>query len=284
MKITGKTKIVGVIGLPISHTLSPLMHNSLFSFLDMDWVYLPFEVKPSALKSAIFGLSSLGIIGCNVTIPHKIEVMKYLTHINEKAKRIGAVNTILFKEEETIGFNTDGDGFIASLKNIGYDLKDKNVLLLGAGGAARAIAISLQDTGIKRLSIFDKQKERTKDLVSSIDNVDSISLDKVETLKDIDLLINATTCGMKEIDPLPCDVSLIHSDIFVYDIIYKKTRLLEEAEKNGAKTMNGREMLIFQGALSFEIWTGIYPPVDVMRKAIEKPEDRRQRAEDRICD
>lgn len=268
MKITGKTKVVGIIGLPVSHTLSPLMHNSLFSFLDMDWVYLPFEVRQEALQKAIFGLSALGSIGCNVTIPHKIEVMKYLTHIDEKAKRIGAVNTILFKEGEIFGFNTDGDGFTSSLKDAGFILKDKNVLLLGAGGAARAIAISLQDMGIKRLSIFDKERQKAEDLAGSIDNVDAICLDKVETLKDIDLLVNATPCGMKDNDPLPCDISLLHPEILVYDIIYKKTSLLKEAEKRGAKIMDGMEMLIHQGALSFEIWTGIYPPIDVMRKAI----------------
>lgn len=274
MKITGKTKIVGLVGGYLSHTLSPMMHNASFSFLNMDWIYVPFEVRAQNLKLAIKGLCCLGVVGVNVTIPYKIEVMKYITDISPKAKRIGAVNTLLFKEDKILGFNTDGDGFTSSLESIGYKLKGKNVLLMGAGGAGRAIAFSLQEKGVKKLAIFDLVNERKESLVRDIENIKDnrdvivIALDKIET-QQIDLLINATPQGMKENDPLPCGIDNIHPGMLVYDIIYKKTPLLIEAEKRGAKIMDGSEMLIHQGALSFEIWTGVYPPIDVMREALK---------------
>lgn len=268
MEITGKTKVVGLLGGDVSSTLSPLMHNACFSFLNMDWVYVPFNVSPKNLENAIKGLSALGVVGVNITIPHKIEVMKYLTDIDEKAKRIGSVNTVIFKEDRSIGFNTDGDGFVSSLKNIGFELNGKNVLLIGAGGAGRAIGVSLAKGGIKRLAIFDVVFEKKVSLANSINNVEVIVLSKIET-EGIDLLINATGLGMKDDDPLPCEVDMIHPKMLVYDIFYKKTPFLIEAEKRGAKIMDGSEMLIYQGALSFEIWTGIYPPIDVMREALK---------------
>jgi len=269
MQITGKTKIVCLIGYPVGHSLSPKMHNACFLHLNMDWAYLPFPVKPENLEGAIRGLGCLGVVGCNVTIPHKIEAMKYLTEIDKKALKIGAVNTLLFNKGKIQGFNTDGDGFIASLKEIGFEPQGKNVLLLGAGGAGRAIGISLASCGIKKLAIFDLNEERGNSLGHSIEkDIEAVSLKKIENLDGIDLLINATPCGMKENDPLPCDPSLIQEGQIVYDVIYKKTPLLIEAEKRGARIMNGMEMLIHQGALSFKLWTGVYPPIDVMRKAI----------------
>lgn len=267
MEITGKTKVVGLLGGDVSYSLSPLMHNACFSFLNMDWVYVPFNVSSKNLENAIKGLSALGVVGVNITIPHKIEVIKYLTKIDKKAEKMGSVNTIIFKEGEIFGLNTDGDGFVMSLKNIGFTLKDKNVLLIGAGGAGRAIGVSLAKEGIKRLAIFDVVPEKMVSLANSIDNVEVIILSKIET-EGIDLLINATPQGMKDDDPLPCETEKIHPKMLVYDIIYKKTPLLINAEKRGAKIMDGSEMLIHQGALSFKMWTGIYPPIDVMRKAL----------------
>ncbi|MEW6006923.1 MAG: shikimate dehydrogenase [bacterium] len=271
MQITGKTKVVGLMGWPVKHTFSPIMHNACFSQLNMDWVYLPFEVKPKGLKNAIFGLSALGIVGVNVTIPHKIEAMKYLTEIDERAKKIGAVNTILFKEDEKLGFNTDGEGFVKSLKDAGFEPKGKNVLLIGCGGAGRAIAVSLAYEGVKTLSLFDIQEERKNELCGLIKDNCCVQTFNGE-IESYDLIINATPLGMKENDPLPLDVSSIHSKQIVYDIIYNppKTRLLIEAEKRGARIINGVEMLIHQGALSFEIWTGVYPRVEVMRRVISQ--------------
>ncbi len=275
MKITGETRVVGLLGYPVGHTLSPIMHNQAFTHLNMDWFYLPFEVKPENLKEGVVGLSALGVRGVNLTIPYKIEAMKYLTGIDEKAKRIGACNTIVFNEDGITGYNTDGDGFVKSLKDIGFEVKDKNVYLIGCGGAGRAIGISLAASGIKKLALFDVSQEKKESLKKTIEEFTNCEV--FETLKERDLLINATPLGMKENDPMPCDVSSIHKDMLVYDIIYKKTPLLIEAEKRGAKIMNGIEMLIHQGAESFEIWTGVYPPIDVMRKAIITSQESKAR-------
>ncbi|MEW6681150.1 MAG: shikimate dehydrogenase [bacterium] len=269
MQITGKTKVVGLMGWPVKHTFSPIMHNACFSQLNMDWVYLSFNVEPERLKDAIYGLSALGIVGVNVTIPHKIEAMSHLTEIDEKAKMIGAVNTILFKENERLGFNTDGEGFIASIKD--FSLKGKNALLIGCGGAGRAIAVSLAYEGIARLCISDVSKERENGLYRLLkDNFNCFVKSFDGKIEPYDLIINASPLGMKENEPIPIERSLIQKGQIVYDIIYNppKTRLLIEAEKRGAKIINGIEMLIHQGARAFEIWTGVYPPLEVMRRAV----------------
>ncbi|MEW6482934.1 MAG: shikimate dehydrogenase [bacterium] len=278
MQITGKTKIVGVMGWPVKHTFSPIMHNACFSQLNMNWVYLPFNVEPERLKEAIYGLSALGIVGVNVTIPHKIEAMSHLTGIDEKAKMIGAVNTIKFgmrnaecgmRENGIFGYNTDGEGFIASIKD--FSLKGKNALLIGCGGAGRAIGVSLAYEGIARLCISDVSKEREDGLYRLLkDNFNCFVKSFDGKVEPYDLIINASPLGMKENDPIPIELSLIQKEQIVYDIIYNppKTRLLIEGEKRGAKIINGIEMLIHQGARAFEIWTGVYPPIDVMRRAV----------------
>ncbi|MEW6102259.1 MAG: shikimate dehydrogenase [bacterium] len=271
MQITGKTKVVGLIGYPVKHTFSPIIHNACFSHLNMDWVYLPFKVKPEGLKDAIYGLSALGVVGVNVTIPHKIEAMSHLTEIDEKAKMIGAVNTILFKEDERLGFNTDGEGFIASIKD--FSLKGKNVLLVGCGGAGRAIGVSLADEGLSKLSISDISKDRENSLFNLIKDNFNCNVEAFDGKAELyDLIINASPLGMKEDDPIPIELSFIQKGQIVYDIIYNppKTRLLIEAEKRGAKIINGIEMLIHQGARSFEIWSGVYPPIEVMRRVISQ--------------
>ncbi|HAW50294.1 TPA: shikimate dehydrogenase [bacterium] len=265
-------KIVGIIGYPLGHTLSPIMHNVCFSFLGMDWIYVPFEVKPEGLKHAIFGLSNLGVVGVNVTIPYKIEVMKYTTRISKEVEEIGAVNTIVFKDGEIIGENTDGEGFVRSLKEAGFFPKGERIVLIGAGGAGRAIGVLLAKEGVKKIAIFDVEKEKAESLKAVIEKAYATEVVLEKETKDVRLLINATPLGMKNDDPLPIDPSYIHSGLLVCDVIYnpKKTKLLELAERKGAKIMNGIGMLVHQGALSFEKWTGIYPPTDMMRKVIEE--------------
>jgi len=272
MNITGKTKVVGLMGYPVSHTISPAIHNSAFSALGLDWVYLPFEVKPEHLKRAIFGLKPLGIAGVNITIPHKVQALAYMDGLSEEAELIGAINTVVVKEDGLFGDNTDGKGFIRSLKEAGFSLKEKRVALIGAGGGGRAISISLAREGAEAIYISDTDKERRESLIGYIKNRFDILVSEMSDpsiIKDIDLLVNATPCGMKEKDPLPIDAGFIHPDILVYDLIYnpQKTRLLEEAERKGAKTLSGLAMLVYQAALSFSAWTGIMPPVQVMMDA-----------------
>ncbi|MBU1598727.1 shikimate dehydrogenase [bacterium] len=272
MKITGKTKIVGLMGYPVSHTISPAIHNAAFSTLGLDWIYLPFEVRPEYLKEAIFGLKPLGMAGVNITIPHKVQALAYMDALSEEAKIIGAINTIVVKEEGLFGDNTDGKGFISSIKETGFSVSKKRVVLIGAGGAGRAISISLAREGVQTIYISDTDKEKCESLIGYIKNrfdILTLEMKDLSVIVDIDLLINATPCGMKEDDHLPIDPSFIHPDLLVYDLIYnpQKTRLLEEAERKGAKTFSGLAMLVYQAALSFSAWTGIRPPIDVMMNA-----------------
>lgn len=276
-EIDGKTKIVGLIGYPIEHTFSPKMHNACFKELGLNWVYLPFSVKPENLEEAFKGLKSIeNVQGINVTIPHKQEVIKYLDNLSQEASLIGAVNTISFSNGRATGDNTDGRGFISALTEEGFSLRGKNVLLLGVGGAGRAVSMSLAKEKISRITLVDVNISKAKGLTSEIEHsfkevkARAIGLKEI-TLEEIDLLVNATGVGMKEGDPLLINPSLLHRKLFVYDLIYNPTQtlLLKEAAKCGAKTANGSGMLIHQAALSFKIWSGEEAPLGVMKKEMQ---------------
>ncbi len=279
MLISGKTKIVGIFGYPIEHTLSPLMHNAAFKKLNLDYVYLPFSVEPAELKKAVESLRSLNIIGVNITIPYKEKVMKYLDEIDKDACLIGAVNTIHNINGLLKGYNTDGEGFISSLVNEArLNLDGKKVLLIGAGGVGKAIAIKLAEKGVERIVITDKIIEKARKLVKHVVHTISdccvYSLDFNETkvareISEADILINATPVGMHKNDPYVVNPKLVRKNLFVYDVIYNRnTELLNSAKKIGAKNLGGLGMLLYQGAISFEIWTGKKAPIDTMRKAI----------------
>ncbi len=281
MNINALTKIVGLIGYPIDYTLSPDMHNAAFKELNLNFVYLPFRVKSENLQSAIKGLPALNIVGVNVTIPHKELAMKYLDDFSLEASMIGAVNTICVQDGKLFGDNTDGKGFIASLKEeLKVDPTDKKVFILGAGGAARAIGFSLAKLNVKRMTITDIDIPRTERLSADIKHhfhelrVDTVGLKDKEfgrNISDCDILINATPCGMHQDDPLLINPDWVFSTHVVYDIIYNppQTPLLKMAKERGCLTQNGLGMLIHQGALSFELWTGEKAPVEVMRQAIK---------------
>lgn len=279
MKPSGFTKIVGLIGYPVEHSKSPVMHNAAFEFLGLDFIYLLFSVSRPYLKEAVMGFRALNIVGANVTIPYKEEVMKYLDEITPEAKFIGAVNTIHNQDGKLIGYNTDGQGFITSLLTDGrVKLEGQKVLLIGAGGAGKAVAVKLAERGVERLVITDKIVERAEALVGRLrENIPDCPVyaippgDKefAKTVLESTLLINATPVGMKEGDPPIIDPEYLHKDLFIYDVIYnRETPLIEAARKRGLRTLGGMGMLIHQGAASFEIWTGQKAPIEVMRNKI----------------
>lgn len=278
MEIKGSTKVVGLIGEPVEHSFSPPMHNAAFKKLGMDYVYVPFNVSPDNLKSAIEGADSLNIQGLNVTIPHKINVMKYLKELDPIAELIGAVNTIDFKNLK--GYNTDGIGCIRAIEEI-TPVKYKKVVVAGAGGASRAIVFYLAKYGAEEISILNRNVNKAdklaNDLLSSnlISNVSADDISNIaSSIKDADILIDTTPVGMHpncDVEPI-VKAEDIHEDLVVNDIVYNpnETVLLKEAIKANAKVVYGIKMLLYQGAESFKIWTGQNASIDVMEAKLKE--------------
>lgn len=269
MNITGKTRITGLYGYPVEHTLSPLMHNAAFEHLGLDYCYLPFSVHPSALKTAIEAVRALGLAGVNITIPHKESVIPHLDSVDEEAVFIGAVNTIVNREGTLVGYNTDGRGFMRSLEENAVSVEKKKVLIIGAGGASRAISYYLSEkAGL--LALLDIDTAKAEKLASDLSAIrDNISvLNDPSGIRDFEVLINATPLGLGSADPLPLDVSALSGNQVVCDLLYKKTPLQHRAAQKGCKTIDGIGMLLWQGVLAFELWTRTTPPVEVMRNAL----------------
>lgn len=278
MNIKGSTNIVGLIGHPVEHSFSPPMHNAAFDALGMDYAYVAFDVDPKNLKSAIEGAKALNIKGFNVTIPHKIEVMQYLDELDEVAKLIGAVNTIDFKNMK--GYNTDGIGAIRAIEEV-TSVKDKNVIVAGAGGASRAISFYIAKFGASSITILNRNIERAQSLAGDvlasdlIGDVDADPISEIDSLLcDADILVDTTPLGMDpHIDDNPiATAENMHEDLVVFDAVYNpnETVLLKEALKAGAKPVYGIKMLLYQGAESFKIWTGQDAPIDVMENALNE--------------
>lgn len=278
MKIKGSTNIVGLIGHPVEHSFSPPMHNAAFDELGMDYAYVAFDVNPEDLSSAIEGAKSLNIKGFNVTIPHKIEVMQYLDELDEVADLIGAVNTIDFKNMK--GYNTDGIGAVRAIEEV-TSIKNKDVIVAGAGGASRAISFYLAKFGAASITILNRNVERAQSLAGDvlasdlIGDVNADSISKIDNLLgDADILVDTTPLGMHpHIDDEPVAAAEdMHEDLVVFDAVYNpnETVLLSEAIKAGAKPVYGIKMLLYQGAESFRIWTGRDAPVSVMEKALNE--------------
>lgn len=274
MNISGKTKIVGIFGYPVEHSLSPHMHNAVFRYLDLDYCYVPFSVSPELIENAIKGIRALNIVGVNVTIPHKERVIPFLDNLSDEAKFIGAVNTITNTEGSLTGFNTDGKGFMNSLAEADINIAGKRVLILGAGGAARAVGYYICKEAAKLL-IYNRNAGRAESLQTHLytinKNADAVEEDLINNksfFSDIDMIINTTPLGLRSDDLLPLDVSLLKTHHVVCDLIYRETPFLQAASIKGCKTLNGLGMLLWQGALAFEKWTGIQPPVRIMREAL----------------
>ena len=276
MEIKGSTNVVGLIGHPVEHSFSPPMHNAAFKKLNMDYVYTAFDVDSKNLENAIIGAKALDIKGFNVTIPHKIEVMNYLDEIDEVASLIGAVNTIDFKELK--GYNTDGIGAIRAISEV-TKIKNKNVLIAGAGGASRAISFYIAKYNPHNLTILNRNVKKADELALDISNsglMDGVNSDSIKNinLDDVDILINTTPIGMHpNINDTPVALARdMHEDMVVFDAVYNpnETSLLKEAIKANAKPVYGIKMLLYQGVESFNIWTGKKAPLDVMEDALIK--------------
>lgn len=281
--ITGKTKIYALFGDPVTHSVSPVMHNSAFEFLGMDCCYVPFRVQNNGLQAAINAVRVMGIKGVNITIPHKKSVINYLDEVDRNAELIGAVNTIVNKNGRLLGYNTDGYGFLAFLRSeAGFDPQHKRIVLIGAGGAARAVAFTLALEGAEKITIFNRSPDKAEILADELYRTvgcdveaDGLNSDLIDAeLALADLLVHASPAGMFpncEERP-PVNTEKFKGGLLVCDLIYNplKTRLLREAEKSGCRIFNGIGMLVFQGALAFEIWTGQPAPLHIMRAAVEK--------------
>ncbi len=269
MTITGDTKIIGFIGSTFKTSKMYTMYNAAFKALQLDYVYIPLAVND--LKKVIEGIRQLGIKGVGVTIPYKIEVVQYLDELDDYAQKIGAVNVIVNKNGILIGGNTDGLGCIKALKEV-TAIKNKKVLLLGAGGAARAIAIAVTDEGCDLL-ILNRHISRATQISEKI-NARSNSLGLIaQEIKQADILINATSVGMKpDVDDSLVDIKLLHKKLVVMDAVTnpKDTKLITDAKKNGCKIVYGERMLFWQAVLKFKMFTGIDPPVEVMEETLKK--------------
>ncbi len=270
MVINSKTRITGIIGWPVEHSKSPLMHNAAFDALGINYCYIAMAVRPEKLKEAIEGIRVLGFAGINVTIPHKQTVMQYLDEIDEEARFIGAVNTIKNIDGRLIGYNTDGRGFMESLKEQNIDPSGKNIFVIGVGGAARAVCYYLCQSASK-LYLHGRNMQKASSLMNDLKKLSSdISITETKSnIQYADIIINATPLGMKEDDPMPFDPSLLRPDQVVCDLIYWDTPLIKQANAIGCKTVNGLGMLLWQGVLAFKIWTGVTPPVEVMREQLK---------------
>ncbi len=263
-----ETKLFCLLGKPVSHSLSPAMHNAGFNALGLNAVYLAFE--PENLGNAVKGLKELGIKGFNATMPFKVDILKHLDLVDPIAKKIGAVNTVVNTNGVLKGYNTDGIGAVQSLKAV-TQLHEKKVLLLGAGGAGKAIAFYLREENAK-VTVADRDSAKASKL-ALLAGAKSVALNGIKTLEGFDIVINASPSGMKPNThemPIIVPASLLRKEIIVFDIVYDpiKTRFLREAELRGCRTINGVEMLLNQGYAAFKLFTGKEAPKREMRKAV----------------
>ncbi len=263
--IKGDTDIYGVIGYPVKHSLSPVFQNPAFQELGINAVYVAFEIKPEDFEDAIKGLKALNIKGVNVTLPYKEAVINFADFLSEDVKIISSANTLKFTERGTEAYNTDWRGFLKSIKEH-TELKGKRVLVLGAGGSARAILFALKKAEAE-VYIWNRTKSKAENL-AGIFGGKVVDMPE-DIIKDVDIIVNTTSVGLSEKDPPLFDYDTISEHHVVFDIIYKKTKLLEKAREKGAVTIDGLDMLVYQGAESFKIWTGKEPPIKVMKKSLQ---------------
>lgn len=269
MMINAHTALTGVLGYPVRHSLSPAMHNAAFQALGLNWVYLAFEVVPERLHEAIAGMRGLGMRGLNLTIPHKEAVRPLLDGLTEAAQQIGAVNTLFWEGDRLMGDNTDAAGFLRALLEAGVNPAGQPVLVLGAGGAARAVVYALYQQGCT-VWVANRTRERAEALAADFAGVRTLPMERdalAVIAAQVDGVVNCTALGMTPhtdtMPPLPLEA--LPAESWMCDLVYRplQTRLLQAAAARGLKTVDGLGMLVHQGALAFERWTGAPAPVEV---------------------
>jgi shikimate dehydrogenase len=278
MNLSGSTRLVGVVGYPVGHSLSPRIHNASFAATGLDYVYVPLEVRPEDLPAAVNGLRALGFRGFNVTMPHKERILPLLDGLEEAATLTGAVNTVVVEEDGLRGTNTDGGGFVEACQRSGVGLGGARVLLVGAGGAAASIAVAVLGEGASELQILNRSRWRAVKLRERLRGAypgARISVhDATDTegaVRGADVIVNATYLGMKTEDPLPVPISRLRANAAVCDAVYVpggETRFIRLARERGFPTVPGARMLLYQGARAQRIWTGKEPDVGAMRDAL----------------
>lgn len=265
--INASTTLCCVIGNPIKHSFSPQIHNLGYEKLGLNFCFLAFEVED--LKKAIDGIRAFNIRGTSVTIPHKIKIMEYLDKVDKRALKIGAVNTVVNKQGVLTGYNTDGEGALTAIKKI-TTLKNKKVALLGAGGAARAIATILEEE-LANIWLFARDKKKANAFAKDFKIEKILPLANISAVSGADIIINATPTGMHpNINITLVPAKLLHKKQIVFDIVYnpKETRLIKDAKKTGCRVVYGYEMLLYQAVAQFKLYTGIEAPVSQMRQEL----------------
>lgn len=287
-KVTPPLRLA-VFGDPVEHSASPPMHNAALEQMGLDYRYTRVRVSPEDLSEALSLAGKAGFLGVNLTLPHKHDAVKLVDELDDQARRLGAVNTVLFDGSESVGFNTDGPGFVRAIRSEFYvDVKDLKVLVLGAGGAGRAIAVQCAMERCERLVLANRTRERAERLADEIapyfrsDRLEG-AMDRLqvvswtdeaigEILGSVDLVVNATSVGLRRSDPPVLSASVLLPHLMVYDTIYtsRQTRLCMAAQEAGARWANGASMLLWQGVLALEIWLDRDAPVEVMKEALKK--------------
>ena len=273
----GETQLVGILGHGIEYTMSPAIHNAAFRKLGMNWAYVPLRVSPHQLEPALQGLCALGFKGCNVTIPYKMEVLRYLDELREPAGMLGAVNTVVCIDGGMVGCNTDVEGFRSFLADAGVRVEGSTILLIGAGGAARAVAFALAEEEAARIFVMNRTRERAEELAALLKTVNPVTeisvrkfdLEGSRVLEESEVVVNCTPLAGSDAARLPLDYNGFTAGKWAIDLKYARgaSDFLDEAEARGAKTADGEGMLLYQAAASFGLWTGQEAPLQAMRRA-----------------
>ena len=280
--ITGHTQLTCLLGSPVAHSKSPMMHNEAFSQLGIDCVYLAFDVQPDNLENTILGLQAVNARGFNLTMPHKTAACQFCDELSPAAQIIGAINTVVIDNGKLIGHTTDGIGFMRAIKEAGVDLIGKKMTILGAGGAATSIFVQAALDGVAEISIFSRPGNfynRAKDIIEELKKHSKTKIHLFtfedesilrQEIKESVLLVNGTSVGMApNVDSsIINDASMFHKNLFVSDIIYnpEETKFLKLAKEAGCQTQNGLNMLLYQGAKAFKLWTGAEMPVEIVKE------------------
>lgn len=282
--ISGRTRVIGVIGDPVAHSRSPAMHNAALESLNLDAVYVAFHVTPARLRQAIQAVRAYDLVGLNVTVPHKERVLPLLDHVSKRAKLIGAVNTIYRRGDELLGDNTDAVGFLRALRDAAFRPRRRQALVIGAGGAARAVVAALHEAGASRILVVNRSPGRRRSLAAQFARsrvaVETAGLDGLtdaEVLASMNLVVNTTSVGWRDEKFPPLLYQATPPQCLFHDLIYgRDTDFLVRARRAKRPTLDGLTMLLHQGAAAFSLWTGQSAPVDVMSCALRQhPASRR---------